>query len=73
MDDLKFKVGDRVRITEAYRDPDSGDVYDDIVGMVGTVVEADAPWHFTPYRVKFDNAQYFKNGWLMKEDELEAV
>lgn len=66
-----FEVGDRVKITEVYFEElrDEHVERHDLRSLVGTVIEVRGD----EYRVKFDNAPYFKDYWIMYEAELELV
>jgi hypothetical protein len=59
--ELKFKVGDKVRVVGGYYTK---------VGLVGEVVEADIV-HYHPYDVIFDGD--ITRPYIMAEDELELL
>lgn len=65
--ELKFKVGDRVRVKE-----DSG--WGDVEGLVGKIALVADSTHTYPYNVTLDEVPdgHTRHNWLMMEDELEA-
>lgn len=66
---LKFKVGDKVRVTQGW---------DTIVGYTGVIAIADARATNLPYNVTMDSlppemVEEGYDNWIMKEDEIELV
>lgn len=66
-----LEIGNRVKITEVYFEDLLVEHVErhDLRSLVGTVIKVRG----TEYHVKFDDAPYFKDYWIMYESELELV
>ena len=73
---MKFKVGDKVSPTESYVQHDGLDDNEtaEILSLKGEVIAAFG--HVTKgntYHVRFENAPYYSDYWVMYENEIEFV
>lgn len=67
---MAFELGDQVKITEVYtEDLDNGDEF---LGMEGVVVRTSEKFD-NVFHVRFPDAPYYKDYWIMYEDEIELV